>query len=125
MDSHDAGTAPGTGDTGPGRGHAHAKGPAPSQGHPVAHALDGISDLLAGVAGVPLWSLDATDTAALLTRAAQAEAALAGLRLALYAHADTAGVAELTGAPSTAAWARGVLRMAPGPAKADLRLPAP
>ena len=91
----------------------------------MAHALDGISDLLAGVAGVPLWSLDATDTAALLTRAAQAEAALAGLRLALYAHADTAGVAELTGAPSTAAWARAVLRMAPGPAKADLRLPAP
>jgi hypothetical protein len=87
----------------------------------VAHALDGISDLLAGVAGVPLWSLDATDTAALLVRAAQAEAALAGLRLALSAQADTAGVAELTGAPSLAAWCRGVLRMAPGPAKAHLR----
>jgi hypothetical protein len=122
MDSRDEGTPPGAGDTGPGRGHAHACGPAPSQGHPVAHALDGISDLLAGVAGVPLWSLNATDTADLLTRTAHAEAALAGLRLALYAHADTAGVAELTGAPSTAAWARGVLRMAPGPAKADLRL---
>ncbi|HEU4490056.1 MAG TPA: hypothetical protein VFR74_04220, partial [Jiangellales bacterium] len=94
---------------GPGPGRGHAGIPTPSDGH-------------AGVAGVPLWSLDAADTAALLVRAAQAEAALAGLRLAPSAHADTAGVAELTGAPSTAAWCRGVLRMPPGPAKADLRL---
>jgi Domain of unknown function (DUF222) len=106
MDSHDAGTARGTGDTGPGRVHAHTGIPAVGAhghqvggaarcAHPVAHALDGITSLLAGVAGVPLWTLDATDTADLLTRAAHAEAALAGLRLALYA---------------------------PGPAKADLRL---
>ncbi|HEU4490989.1 MAG TPA: hypothetical protein VFR74_08965, partial [Jiangellales bacterium] len=36
-----------------------AGGAATGCAHPVAHALDGISDLLAGVAGVPLWSLDA------------------------------------------------------------------
>jgi hypothetical protein len=133
MDSQDAGTAPGAGDAGPSREHAHAgilaggvdghtPGGAAGRAHPVAQALDTVTAALAGVAGTPLWSLDAADTADLLTRAAHAEAALTGLRLVLYAHAETAGVAELTGAPSTVAWARGVLRHAPGPAKADLRL---
>jgi hypothetical protein len=90
--------------------------------HPVAEALDGITAALAGSVGVPLWSLDAADTAALLTRAARAEAALDGLRLALLTHAETAGVAQLTGAPTPTAWVRAALQQAPGPAKADLRL---
>jgi hypothetical protein len=141
MDSHDAGTPAGTGDTGPGRGHARDGIEPPAQGdgqaasgapvdevaphlvcHPVGEALDTVTAVLAGVAGTPLWSLDATDTAALLVRASHVEAALAALRLGLVAHAETAGVPALTGAPSLAAWCRGVLRQAPGTAAADLRL---
>jgi hypothetical protein len=132
MDTDDTGAAAGPGE-GAGLGDAGRGGGcpvAPDVGHltdrpvthPVADALDGITAALAGAVGVPLWSLDAPDTAALLTRAARAEAALDGLRLALLTHAETAGVAQLTGAPTLTAWVRAALHQAPGPAKADLRL---
>jgi len=53
--------------------------------HPVTRALAGARDQLHAVAGVPVWSLDATETTATLAEIQSAKAQLAELEARLLA----------------------------------------
>ena len=72
--------------------------------HRVTRAVAGVRDQLAGVAGVPLWSMDAAETVAAIEDVHRAEAQLAELKTRLLTHAETLDVAGASGATSTANW---------------------
>ena len=74
------------------------------QPHPVTRALAGVRDQLSDVVGMPVWSMDATETTATLAEVQSAKAQLAELEARLLAHADRIDVAGNTGATSTANW---------------------
>ena len=72
--------------------------------HRVTRAVDRVRDQLAGVAGVPLWSMDAAETVAAIGEVQAAKAQLAELEARLLTHAETLDVAGASGATSTANW---------------------
>ena len=72
--------------------------------HRVSSAVAGVRSTLGSVAGVPLWSMDPTETTATLDEVQAAKAQLAELEARLLAHADRIEVAAHTGATSTANW---------------------
>ena len=72
--------------------------------HRVSSAVAGVRSTLASVAGVPLWSMDPTETTATLDEVQAAKAQLAELEARLLAHADRIEVAAATAATSTANW---------------------
>ena len=74
------------------------------QPHPVTRALAGARDQLHAVAGVPVWSMDATETTATIDEIQSAKAQLAELEARLLAHADRIELAGHAGATSTANW---------------------
>jgi len=74
------------------------------QPHPVSWALSGVRDQLSAVAGVPVWSMDPTETIAAVAEVQSAKAELAELEARLLSHADRIDLAGSTGATSTANW---------------------
>ena len=72
--------------------------------HPVTRAITAARDQLAAVATVPLWSMDPTETSALLAQVQSAKAQLAELEARLLGHADLTDLPGATGATSTANW---------------------
>ena len=96
----------------------------PSSGSPhgLAGALARTRAALDAVAAQPLWAVTNSglrDTLAELTAVA---ARLDAVRLAVIAEVESRGAATETGAPSTTAWLRGALRLAPGAAASQTRL---
>ena len=72
--------------------------------HRVTRAMAGVRDQLAQVAGVPLWSMDATETTAALEELLKAEAQLAELKSRLVRQAEALDIPARSGATSTATW---------------------
>src|SRR4051812_47589133 len=72
--------------------------------HRVATAVADARNSLASVAGVPVWSMDAGETASTLADIVAAEAQLAELKARVLAHADRSEVAAQSGATRTAYW---------------------
>ena len=72
--------------------------------HRVTRAMAGVRDQLAAVAGVPLWSMDATETTTAISEVQQAEAQLAELEARLVAQAEALDIPGRSGATSTATW---------------------
>jgi hypothetical protein len=72
--------------------------------HPVTGAVVGVRRQLASVAEVPVWSLDADETTAVITEVLAAEAQLGELKARLLAHADQIDLAGTTSATKTATW---------------------
>ena len=74
------------------------------------------------LAGQPLWAVGDAGLLAAVAELTAATARLDAVRLAVIAEVESRGAALATGAPSTTAWLRGALRMAPGAAAAQCRL---
>ncbi len=72
--------------------------------HRVTRAAAGVRDQLGAVAGVPLWSMDATETVGALEDVLKAEAQLTELKTRLLAHAEALDIPAQSGATSTASW---------------------
>src|SRR3954471_18585185 len=72
--------------------------------HRVTCAITAVRRELGQVAEVPVWSMDATETTAVIADVTRVEAQLAELRARLLTHADQTQVAAETGAASTATW---------------------
>jgi len=72
--------------------------------HRVASAIADARSELTSVAGVPVWSMDAEETAAAIADVTAAKAQLAELEARLLAHADRIEIAAQSGATSTADW---------------------
>src|SRR3954452_4556056 len=72
--------------------------------HRVSSAVADARAAIGSVAGVPLWSLDATETTAALTDITRAEAQLAELKARLLTHAERIDIAAASAASSTATW---------------------
>ncbi|MGH3646980.1 MAG: DUF222 domain-containing protein [Micromonosporaceae bacterium] len=81
-----------------------------------------MGDILERVSGAPLWSLSDAQVAELTAEAAQVQAQMAALSLALIAEADGRGIAARAGAASTQTWLRGQLHCSPGTAKRRVML---
>jgi len=77
---------------------------------------------LAAVAAQPLWAVTNPGLLDTLAELSAAAARLDAVRLAVIAEVETRGAAVEAGAPSTTAWLRGALRLAPGAAAAQTRL---
>ena len=97
------------------------------QPHPVSRALAGVRDQLSEVAGIPVWSMDATETTTAIAEVQAAEAQLAELEgPSSSSHADRIDIAGNTGATSTANWhavATRTTRVAGTPGDAARRRP--
>ncbi len=74
------------------------------QPHPVTRAVAGVRDQLTSVAAVPLWSMDAAETTAVIGEVQAAEAQLAEVKARLLIHATRTDIAGETAASSTATW---------------------
>ena len=74
------------------------------QPHPVSRVVADVRDQLTGVAGIPVWSMDAADTTSVLDEIQSAKAQLAELEARVLAHAERIDLAGSTGATSTANW---------------------
>ena len=72
--------------------------------HRVTRAMAGVRDQLAAVAGVPLWSMDATETTTAISEVQAAKAQLAELEARLVAQAEALDIPGRSGAMSTATW---------------------
>ena len=72
--------------------------------HPVTRAVAGVRDRLTEVAGVPLWSMGAGETGAVLDDLLRAEAQLSELKARLVSHAEAVDLPGRTAAKSTAHW---------------------
>jgi hypothetical protein len=72
--------------------------------HRVTSAIAAVRSELGSVAEVPVWSMDATETAAAIDELTHAEAQVAELKSRLLTHADRVDVAAESGATSTANW---------------------
>ena len=72
--------------------------------HRVATAVADARASLAQVAGVPVWSMDATQTTATIDQLAALAAQVVELQARILAHADQIGLASHTGAIKTATW---------------------
>jgi hypothetical protein len=72
--------------------------------HRVTSAIAAVRSELSSVAEVPVWSMDATETAAAIDDLTHAEAQLAELKSRLLTHADRIQIAAESGATSTANW---------------------
>ena len=100
--------------------------------HRVTGAVAAVRDQLSEVAEVPLWSMDAAETTAVIEDVLRAEAQLAELKTRLLTHAETVDVAGTAGATSTANWlahhthttrraAHRTVRLATGPSRPTSR----
>ena len=75
------------------------------QPHPVTRALAGARDQLHAAAGVPVWSMDATETTATIAEIQSAKAQLAELEGPTPGRMPTgSSIAANAGATSTANW---------------------
>ena len=74
------------------------------QPHPVTRAVTGVRDQLSEVAGMPVWSMDATETTATIAQVQSAKAQLAALEAQLLCHATRIDLPGDTAASSTANW---------------------
>lgn len=92
--------------------------------HPARLALHAVDAGLAGLAEANLWSLSDAEVLDLRIAAEATLARLHGAVLALTREVDGRGAAGAVGAPSTAAWLRGRLRIHPAAAKAEVALAA-
>jgi hypothetical protein len=72
--------------------------------HRVTTAIADARSSLASVAGVPVWSMDPTETTSALSEIQSAKAQLAELQARLLVHADRIDLAGQTAAASTATW---------------------
>jgi hypothetical protein len=72
--------------------------------HRVTSAIAAVRTELGSVTEVPVWSMDATQTAAAIDELTHAEAQVAELKSRLLSHADRTDVAAESGATSTATW---------------------
>jgi hypothetical protein len=72
--------------------------------HPVTRAVDDVRDQLAGVAGVPLWSMGPNETNSTIAEVLAAEAQLAELKTRLLTHAGEVDLPGGSAASSVANW---------------------
>jgi hypothetical protein len=72
--------------------------------HRVTTAIADARTSIGCLAGVPVWSMDATETAAAIDDLTHVESQLAELKSRLLTHADHIEIAAETGASSTANW---------------------
>jgi hypothetical protein len=86
-------------------------------GHPVVAALDALSDALDKAATADVWSLSDDDLSATTEWCERLAARQAALALRLVREVDARDLGRRLGAPSTAAWLAGRLRLRPGEAK--------
>ena len=91
-------------------------------GHPAAEFLHSVSEGASKVAETSLWSLPDADVADLVVMAARARAQIEAIELRLVGETDGRGVPAREAAPSTQAWLRGRLKLAPGVAAGRARL---
>ena len=92
--------------------------------HRVTRAMAGVRDQLAAVAGVPLWSMDATETTTAISEVQAAKAQLAELEARLVAQAEALDIPGRSGATSTATWLAHQTKTTPGAAHRTVRLAA-
>jgi hypothetical protein len=90
--------------------------------HPARAALAAVDDALAQLASANLWSMSESDVLDLRIDLEATRARLESVTLSVTREVDGRGAATATGAPSTAAWLRGRLRLHPGAAKAEVEL---
>jgi hypothetical protein len=90
--------------------------------HPARAALAAVDDALAQLSSANLWSMSESDVLDLRIGLEATRARLESVTLAVTREVDGRGAATATGAPSTAAWLRGRLRLHPGAAKAEVEL---
>jgi hypothetical protein len=90
--------------------------------HPARAALAAVDDALAQLAAANLWSMSEPDVLDLRIDLEASRARLESVTLTVTREVDGRGAATATGAPSTAAWLRGRLRLHPGAAKAEVEL---
>jgi hypothetical protein len=91
-------------------------------GHPVVAALDAMSDALDKAAAADVWSLSDDDLSATTEWCERLAARQAALALRLVREVDARDLGRRQGAPSTAAWLAGRLRLRPGEAKTRVEL---
>jgi hypothetical protein len=89
---------------------------------PARAALAAVDDALAQLAAANLWSMSEPDVLDLRIDLEASRARLESVTLTVTREVDGRGAATATGAPSTAAWLRGRLRLHPGAAKAEVEL---
>jgi hypothetical protein len=90
--------------------------------HPARAALAAVDDALGQLGSANLWSMSESDLLDLRIDLEATRARLESATLAVTREVDGRGAATATGAPSTAAWLRGRLRLHPGAAKAEVEL---
>ena len=90
--------------------------------HPARAALAAVDDALGQLGSANLWSMSESDVLDLRIDLEATRARLESVTLAVTREVDGRGAATATGAPSTAAWLRGRLRLHPGAAKAEVEL---
>jgi hypothetical protein len=90
--------------------------------HPARAALAAVDNALAQLASANLWSMSESDVLDLRIDLEVTRARLESVTLSVTREVDGRGAATATGAPSTAAWLRGRLRLHPGAAKAEVEL---
>ena len=90
--------------------------------HPARAALAAVDDALGQLGSANLWSMSESDLLDLRIDLEASRARLESVTLAVTREVDGRGAATATGAPSTAAWLRGRLRLHPGAANAEVEL---
>ena len=90
--------------------------------HPAGAALAAVDDALRQLASANLWSMSESEVLDLRIGLEAGRARLESVTLAVTREVDGRGAATATGAPSTAAWLRGRLRLHPGAATAEVEL---
>ena len=90
--------------------------------HPAVEAVGLISAGLDGLADASLWSMSTVDVAQLVVAVERIGRRVAAAQVAVLAQADRCGVADQTGASSTAVWLHNVTDLPVGIGKARLAL---
>ena len=96
-------------------------GPAPA-GHPIVSFGVRARQVLAGLAGVPAWSMSSGEQRAALVDLAMVAAGLAELRLRVLAAGDVSDIGAESAATSTGAWLADATTIAVADAHRDVRL---
>jgi phage tail protein X len=90
--------------------------------HPVTRAVAGVRSELSAVTDVPLWSMNADETTAVISEVMAAESQLAELKARLLSHATQIELPSNTAASSTATWHAATTRTTRAAAHRSMRL---
>ena len=96
--------------------------PSSASSRGFAGALADVDAAVAELGDQPLWAMDNAALLASLAALTATQSRLDAIRLTVIAEAEERGAATDAGAPSTSAWLRGALRLAPGAAATQSRL---